>query len=105
MNLFHSVTGHIGPGRHRAGRRFAPPGRLYNIRYAMTPRGLRREEVEVRIHPLTARWTQDPATGALRCRWQVATPYGAPPAMPPPLRQPASMPRRDIHADMRPPTR
>lgn len=105
MNLFHSVPGHTGPGRRRAGRRFAPPGRLYNIRYAMTPRGPHREEVEVRIHPLTARWMRDPITGVLHCQWQIASTHGTHHAAPSSLRQPANMPRRDIHGDMRPPTR
>ncbi|WP_039732448.1 hypothetical protein [Dyella japonica] len=105
MNLFHSFTGRIGPGRRRAGRRFAPPGRLYNIRYAMTPRGPRRVEVELRSHPLTARWTRDPATGQLRCQWHVASAHGSSHAALSSLRQAPSMPRRDIHADMRPPTR
>lgn len=105
MNLFHSLTGRNGPDRLRVGRRLAPPGRLYNIRYAMTARGPRREEVLVGARALSARWMRDPVTGALHCHWQAAPSRHIADTAPTPLRQPASMPRRDIHADMRPPTR
>ena len=105
MNLFQTATGRDRSDSRRAGRLAARAGRLYNIRYAMTPRGLRREEVAVRIRPLEAAWTRDPMSGALTCHWHIAASHGAPKAEPPSPSNLVSMQRRGIHADLRPPSR
>jgi len=105
MNLFHFTTGRVRPASRRAGHPAARTGWLYNIRYAMTPRGPRREEVPVRPRTLMASWALDPVTGALTCHWHAMPLRRMADANTPSLHPSISMLRRDIHADMRPPTR
>ena len=106
MNLFQRIKGRNRPELCRASRMTARPDRLYNIRYSMTPRGPRRELVDVRARPLVASWSRNPVTGALECRWRAASPHIALPKGPSqPLRNIISMHRRGVHADMRPPSR
>lgn len=105
MNLFHSITGRVWPGRRRVGRHLVRSGRLYNIRYSITPRGLRREEVGVRIRPLIALWTRHPVTGLLARHWQIAPAQRVADASSSITHKIICMPRRDMRADMRPPSR
>lgn len=91
-------------------RRLSTSGRPYFIRYWMTPRGLRREVVELRINKPVASWSRNETTGVLECHWRIrssavadtnASSYS-------PRSQPVShvvRARRDgVHADMRPPS-
>ncbi|WP_430388915.1 hypothetical protein [Dyella sp. 20L07] len=106
MNLFQRTKGRDRPELCRAARITARPDRLYNIRYSMTPRGPRRDLVEVHTRPLLASWSRNPVTGALECRWRATSSHAAlPEGLSQPLRNIISMHRRGLHADMRPPSR
>jgi hypothetical protein len=91
-------------------RRLSASGRPYLIRYSMTPRGLRREVVELRINKPLASWSRNETTGALECHWRIRSSATADTnepirsSLPQHVSHVARARRDGVHADMRPPS-